>query len=75
MLRLLKTLPIAILLATATGCATSRVTVIDSTSDWVKIGPDVRGRVYVWDKKAKAWSLVKKPIQLPEGWVAGPEPK
>lgn len=72
---LLLTLPIAILLLTNSGCATSKVTVIDRSSDWVKIGPDVRGHVYVWDSATHGWSLSKQALQLPQGWVAGPEPR
>lgn len=63
------------LLAMLSGCATSRVVVIDRNSDWVKLGPDVKGHVYTWDDKTKAWVLQKKAVRLPEGWVAGPAPE
>lgn len=71
---LLKLLTVTLLLI-ANGCATSRVTVIDRASDWVKLGPDVRGHVSIYDAKSKTWVLQSKPVTLPEGWVAGPEPK
>ena len=72
---LLTLLPSAMLVATAAGCATERVAVIDRQSDWVKLGPDVRGHVYVWDEDIHDWSKASRRITLPEGWVAGPEPK
>ncbi len=64
------------LMASASGCAvSSRVTVVDSNSDWVKLGPDVKGRVSIYNAETKKWELQSKPMLLPEGWVAGPEPK
>lgn len=53
-----------------TGCAT-RAVVIDPRVDVVRLGPDVRGSVYVWQNGQ--WVLTKK-TQLPEGWYAGPGP-
>lgn len=50
------------------GCA-ARTVVIDSQSDVVRLGPDVRGRVYVW--RDGGWQLSGK-VTLPEGWYAGP---
>jgi hypothetical protein len=65
------------LLGITSGCAgfrgATRVTVIDSSADWVKLGPGVKGQVYLWDHAAKAWSLQSKTMVLPEGWVAGPD--
>jgi 1,2-phenylacetyl-CoA epoxidase catalytic subunit len=63
------------LLAMLSGCATSRVVVIDRNSDWVKLGPDVVGHVYTWDAATKGWVLQKKKMRLPESWVAGPAPE
>lgn len=54
------------------GCATKTAVVIDSTRDVVRIGPDVRGRVYVWQNGQ--WQLTGKKVRLPEGWYAGPPP-
>ena len=53
-------------------CATKTV-VLDRQSDVVRLGPNVRGKVYVW-KKETGWTLSGK-VTLPEGWYAGPPPK
>ncbi len=63
------------LMLTAAGCATSRTVVIDRSSDWVRIGPDVKGHVSIYNATTGQWELQSKAMQLPEGWVAGPEPK
>ena len=60
------------LLACVSGCAT-RTVVIDSRADVVRLGKGVHGPVYLWDKAAGAWTLVKD-TKLPEGWFAGPPP-
>jgi len=76
MQKLLRLISAVLLVAIVTGCAANRaVTVVRSDADWVKIGPDVRGRVYIWDQKTETWTLSPNAVQLPEGWVAGPEPK
>lgn len=59
------------LLICATSCATKTV-VLDSQADVVRLGPDVRGKVYVW--QAGCWTLTRK-VTLPEGWYAGPGPR
>lgn len=61
------------LLLYGTGCGTNRATVIDSSADVVRLGPNVYGSVYVWNEATKAWTLTGK-IHLPEGWYAGPPP-
>jgi hypothetical protein len=53
-----------------TSCAT-RTVVIDSQSDIVRLGSDVRGHVYVWNTVNNDWELTGK-VTLPEGWYAGP---
>ena len=58
------------LLVCASGCAT-RTVVIDSAADVVRLGPDVRGTVYVL--RDKAW-VKTSAVKLPEGWYAGPMP-
>lgn len=50
----------------------TRTVVIDSSSDVVRLGPGVRGPVYVL--KDGAWVRTGK-VTLPEGWYAGPGPK
>lgn len=68
----LKLLGIVGLLICANGCVT-RVVVLDSQSDVVRIGKGMRGEIYTeqadgqWIKQGKA--------TLPEGWYAGPPPK
>lgn len=53
-----------------TGCATKTI-VIDSQADVVRLGPGVRGPVYVW--RDGGWRLTGR-VTLPEGWYAGPGP-
>lgn len=72
-LTLLRTSLLATLMLTLTGCVASRVTVIDRNSDWVKLGPDVSGHVYLLQDGK--WTRQDRKVHLPEGWVAGPEPK
>lgn len=55
------------------GCATSRTVILDSQSDIVKLGPDVRGHVYYY--RDGQWQLTGDKVTLPEGWGAGPMPK
>lgn len=59
---------IAGLLLCASGCVT-RTVVLDSSSDVVRLGNNVRGNVYIW--QAGAWVKSGK-VTLPEGWYAGP---
>jgi hypothetical protein len=48
---------------------------IDSRSDVVRLGKDVRGHVYLWDAKTGTWVLSGNRVTLPEGWFAGPGPE
>ena len=57
----------------ATGCGTTRVVFVDTEADLVRLGPDVRGTVYV--RKGGEWIKSKNKVTLPEGWIAGPLPK
>lgn len=67
----LKLLGIVGLLICASGCAT-RVVILDSNADVVRLGSNVRGDVYIW----QSGSWVKTgTTHLPEGWYAGPPPK
>ena len=50
----------------------TRTVVLDSQSDVVRLGDNVRGNVYVWQNGA--WTKTGK-VTLPEGWYAGPPPK
>lgn len=71
MLTRLKLLGIVGLILCASGCVT-KVVILDSQTDVVRLGSNVRGDVYVWDNGS--WSKKGK-VTLPEGWYAGPPPK
>jgi hypothetical protein len=55
----------------AGGCSI-RTVVLDSQSDVVRLGHNVRGNVYVWQDGA--WTKTGS-VRLPEGWYAGPPPQ
>lgn len=52
-----------------TSCATNK-TVVNRDNGIVRLGPDVRGHVYVWNAKTKQWELSPNKVTLPEGWFA-----
>ncbi len=68
--RLLNLFGIAGLLICGTSCAT-RTFILDGSRDIVRLGPGVKGRVYVWADGG--WTMTGK-TRLPEGWYAGPGP-
>jgi len=68
---LLKVFVTAGLLAFVSGCVT-KVVVLDSNADVVRLGANVRGDVYIW--QSGSWVKTGK-THLPEGWYAGPPPK
>lgn len=78
MLRNLSRLPLPLLFLAScgtlglTGCLTSgkKVVFIHPNDNLVRIGPNVKGRVYVWD--GDKWELSRNKVSLPEGWMAGP---
>jgi hypothetical protein len=72
MLKRLQTCALLGILISLLGCQTRTAVVIDSTRDVVRLGPDVRGKVYVWQNGQ--WQLTGKRVKLPEGWYAGPPP-
>jgi len=55
-----------------TSCVTKQVTVIDKSSDVVRLGKGVKGHIYVY--KNNQW-IDAGVANLPEGWYAGPGPK
>lgn len=65
------TLPaiLPVLAAFASGCGGPRL-VVGEQSAMVRIGPDVSGRVYVWN--GVDWVLSRNKVDLPEGWYCGP---
>ena len=71
-MKVLKTL---LLISAATiimGCGSTKVVFVDTQSQMVRIGPNVKGKVYVL--KNGEWVLSKNNMQLPEGWYAGALP-
>lgn len=54
-----------------TGCGSTRVVFVGSerTNDLIRVGPDVKGKAYVWD--GKDWILSKNKIEYPEGAFVG----
>ena len=54
-------------------CGTTRVVFVDTQADLVRIGPDVKGRVYFY--KDGSWVLSKNKVAIPEGWYAGGIPR
>ena len=42
---------------------------IKTSSDVVRLGPDVTGKVYF--RREGEWVLSKNKVKLPEGWYAG----
>lgn len=68
-LKLLTPCAMIFALAFATSCGSSKVVFIHESSDVVRIGPDVEGRVYFY--RDGQWVLSKNKVKLPEGWYAG----
>ena len=54
-----------------TACGSTRVVFVGSerTNDLIRVGPDVKGKAYVWD--GKDWILSKNKIDYPEGAFVG----
>jgi hypothetical protein len=52
------------------GCST-KVLVIHSDSDLVRLGPDVSGHIYTRNRNG-VWVKSGNKVLLPEGWYAGP---
>lgn len=65
---LLATLPA--LPSGGSGCAAGPRVVLPQSHPVVRTGPDVVGRVYLWD--GEAWVLSGNRVRLPEGWFVGP---
>ena len=71
----MKTLKTILLISTAAfflGCGSTKVVFVDTHAQMVRIGPDVKGKVYVL--KNGEWVLSKNKMHLPEGWYAGALP-
>jgi hypothetical protein len=48
---------------------------VDSQSDVIRLGSDVRGHIYIWSKADGTWILSQGKVKLPEGWYAGLTPE
>jgi hypothetical protein len=70
MRRRLTAFVVAGVLGCASGCGTKTL-ILNSQSDVVRLGPNVTGKVYIWQNGT--WTLSGK-TKLPEGWYAGPGP-
>ena len=71
----MKAIKTLLLISAATiliGCGSTKVVFVDTQSQLVRIGPNVKGKVYVL--KNGEWILSKNNMQLPEGWYAGALP-
>jgi len=67
MLKLLMILGISFL----SGCVSTRVVFINPSDDVIRIGPNVKGKVYYYNKEEQAWQLSTNKSLIPEGWYAG----
>ena len=72
MKQLLKLSAVLALSLTLFGCGSTKVVFVDTHAQMVRIGPDVKGKVYVL--KNGEWVLSKNEMHLPEGWYAGALP-
>lgn len=68
MLKLLQIFAIVGMIICTTSCQTSRAVILHD-DDVVRLGPDVKGRIYYWS--GTNWVLTTKKVTLPEGWYAG----
>ena len=71
----MKAIKTILLISTAAilmGCGSTKVVFVDTHAQMVRIGPDVKGKVYVL--KNGEWILSKNKMHLPEGWYAGALP-
>ena len=57
-------------LASATGCGQRTILVPEGAP--IRLGADVRGRVYTLDRETKEWRLSLNAQALPEGWYLVP---
>lgn len=55
------------------GCATRTTTVIDTSSDWVRLARPVQAKVETYQGNG-VWAEAGT-MTLPQGWFAGPGPK
>jgi len=53
------------------GCVSTRVVFINPSDDVIRIGPNVKGKVYFYNEEEEAWQLSTNKSLIPEGWYAG----
>ena len=68
MLKLTRNCVIVFASVFAISCGTTRGVFVDTNESMVRIGPDVRGKVYF--QRDGTWVLSKNKVRLPEGWYA-----
>ena len=71
-MKVIKTLLLISAAVILMGCGSTKVVFVDTQAQIVRIGPNVKGQVYVL--KNGEWVLSKNKLQLPEGWYAGALP-
>lgn len=60
-------------IAFASGCGSTKTVLVEPGTP-VKAGPDVTGRVYVFDPVSREWVLGDHKTSIPEGWlIVSPE--
>lgn len=70
MRRMLFTILLAYMAASGISCSASRVVFVHpGEHQLIRIGPNVRGRVYFYN--GKDWELSGNTVDIPEGWYAG----
>jgi hypothetical protein len=55
-----------LMLSTSLMSCSTRVVVVHD-NDLLRVGPNIVGDAYVWDKTTKSWTLVHH-VSYPEGW-------
>jgi len=56
-------------IAYASGCTR---TILVPESAPIRIGPEMRGKVYAVDPESKSWRMSDNRVTIPEGWYAVP---
>lgn len=60
---------LSLLILCVSGCANPRVVLVPP-GEVIKVGPDIKGRVYV--NTDKGWQLSDNKVTIPEGWYVLP---
>jgi|TARA_R100000482_G_scaffold56309_1_gene20185 4-diphosphocytidyl-2C-methyl-D-erythritol kinase len=74
LLKLKMLLSVLIVSVFLSGCGSTRVVFIDSQSQMIRVGPNVKGKAYFWN--GEEWELSANKIEYNEGhFVAGLDPE